>query len=247
MASSVARGVSITVKAKNGQTGFTPTPPAPPSVSCAYPLDAPQGEILAAGYDGRLTTSDGDQTVEYLIQSQLAGLFDWAAAPVNTLAGTGQKFDYSAPGKKAVEIQPLNLPTIVDGAVSAEVAIAVPNLSTIYSLRVGSNLSEGFFISAVSGFTPGVIAQNLPSPPTSVAIVYDKDANQIYIRYNGVNYQTTAANLTDVIMVASGTEFANVGAGDTGKAVRWRAETNASKLLGSFESGTTDPCGNLIS
>lgn len=213
-------------------------------ISCAYPLSGSEADVLAAGWDARLNLSADSQTVSYDIQSQLAGLYDWLALPPDALTAP-PTITMNTPGKKAIEMQPISMPKPTTGTITMEVAILPPDQSASFSLRVGWG-GLAYTISALNNFGDVIIASGLQELPTDLAIVYDGDTNEVYVRYNGANYATTSAALTEVIMVCSATEYQNVDAAFAGQTVQWRAETNAQNFIGSYEAGTTDICGNVI-
>ena len=233
--------------------GLSPQSGIRTPISCAYPLDAAAGEITGAGYAGKLTMTESDQTGAYTVQSGLGAPETHAAAPTNFTVGTSAKLDFSGTGKKAVEFQPqqFDLTNVSSGTTpyAMGMVVATPDFATLYVVNINhddSNPGKYKINTSESGFGVADLVTNISTLPTDVAIVYDGTAGQVYVRYNGTNYATTAATLSDMVGALAVTETAGTPAGTAGNVLRGRLETQAGSFTGSYESGTTDTCGNTV-
>lgn len=220
-------------------------------ISCAYPLNADSAEIIAGGFDARLTMSTDEQTGSYLTQS---GLLDFYRA---TMSVTGAYDDTvasfidmtSASSKKVVELQILSAPPLTGGTGSYRIEFSMlPDIiTTSYGIRLTAESDGTFTLQTTGGLTGGLIASGLTEAPSSLAYVFDSSTGQHYIRYNSVNYsvQSVASSVVAAMHpTVTVREDAGIDAADAGLNVQVRFETFSEGFIGDLESGTIDTCGN---
>lgn len=217
------------------------------SISCAYPLDASNEELVVALGTGRLSNVSADQQEgERVIVGGLSANTLERMAPTG-LPNPGSLLSLTE-GTYAVEFKVTNDPTYTGTNTGASLYLSGlllvgPGFSPLFGAGIQKNIN-GTFNVIDSANQP--VVSNLPTLPVGVAIVYDADAGEASIRYNGVNYGTTAVDLSSCFIILSCNEEAGIDPVNAGKAVRVRAETNAAEYDGSYAPGTTDPCGNVI-
>lgn len=235
--------------ARMGHYGLLLQQAATPAVGCAYPLDAPEAEVLTLGFVGRLTMSADEQEGSYVYRGGLAATETMAAFPTGLGATPSvATLDFST-GATAIEFQIPAFPAVetpTSGYVSATLVLTNPDASATYSAFVETNANNGgnFSIKADNGTSELIIAQGLAAPPASLGFV--SDGTNIYVRYNGVNYHPGPLPAIQLVAFIRVSESAALAAVDVGKTVTIRAETNAANFIGAYEVGTTDPCGNAI-
>lgn len=213
--------------------------------TCAYPLDASESELINLGFDGKLTMSNGDQTGEYTIQGGLTSNEQWGAAPTGVGSQEVATYDASI-GKKAIEtfVNEMGSGTYQDWY--SRVFIETADFSKRFEARVYPAADGTFDLWADSTeFMQTKIVDNIDlSLP--ISIITDADAGTTAVRYDGTDYQVSAIAWTDVIILMSAFEFSGVASEHAGKVIRRTIRTNAANYTGSYETGTTDICGNTI-
>lgn len=205
-------------------------------VSCAHPLDATEAALQAAGFTGRLSLSNNDQTGTRTFTS---GNGLWAMA-----SSVGQQLDFSV-GHKACQ---LNIDSFDDIVTSGNATFDVNFYDTSFS---GIVYGVGI-VATTSGFQVFV---NEAGSISSVSSVEVASRDQLGMSFNAsTGYVTLKANhevlavtpytpqaLIPIISVAQNALHAdNAGNSVTGTWITQAASITQADL------GTTDPCGNEI-
>lgn len=231
-----------------GARSLMPGAAAPPIV-CAYPLDASQAEIQAAGHFDKLTVSGDDQQTATLTIPQPASARSFAASFAGFTNPT-TRVDMST-GDVAWEWEFLT-PNTVEGniyKVSAEI-------SNYVDATVGAVLSLGGagYTLTLSHYNGGTITMLNNSPITVIGAVMtlgiQLSGNTCRAWINGV--EATLANNTNVLRknnmfaVVSVSEPATGDVDNTGKVIGARLVSDADQYTTPFPGGSVDLCGNEV-
>jgi len=215
----------------------------PGDISCLFPLDASLAEIQSVGLTGKLTIT-GEGQSGYLTLS--------TATQVDGMSVSGLQAGASIPfetGAVAVEFA-FDIPVIggttpdVIGRVNFYehgVVIGSPQ----FSLRVYANndgtFNQDVFIGVTQVYT-GVAASGSINAQALVS------SGVLRVWFEGTEVSLSSNAVSDVAMfpVAWIQKASGADAGDVGKTAQIQLITTAADMIGTYPSGTTDPCGNPV-
>ncbi|MDF2446961.1 MAG: hypothetical protein K0S46_2197 [Moraxellaceae bacterium] len=237
-----------------GQAVMTQQGGAAPPVSCAYPLNASEAEILllnGLGYTatGRLVLSNADQTGSYTVEGErVSAGAHWAFA-ANSTAGTGAKIDLAS-GMHAVEVV-LTAPAFVAGSDPVWITGIVASAALAVQVEVMLQALDGGTYALYLKDGGGNIYSDLAFATNTalVTLEFDADEGTFAARVNGsapVALARSAYTPGQCLLVLNSYEQPGILAGNAGKVFTgtWRAA--AADIVGPVSVGMTDPCGNAI-
>lgn len=227
---------------------FVASSAAPPIV-CAYPFDASQAEIQAAGYFDKLTVSGDDSQTATLTIPQPASARAFAASFAG-FTNPVTRVDMST-GDIAWEWE-FPTPANIDGnpyLVSADFSNYVDaTVSAVFEMQV-----SGYTLT-LSHFNGGTITMLGGQPVTVIGanmrLGFHLSGNTCRAWINGV--EATLANNTNVLRrnnmfaVVSVQEPAVGQASNAGKIIGARLVSAADQYTSPFPGGSVDLCGNEV-
>lgn len=216
-------------------------------ISCAYPLNATEGEIIAAGFNGRLDLSDNDQTGSLTLVGSRGTNFNAAAT-----SGSVQTLDFTS-GKTVVEWA-TSVPTslVTDPSEMGIICeLFTIDLAHTVSISVGTRTVMGVDTYVVAVATNGVrqyIDLAVVAPITTVALLIDADVNTLTAYVNNVPLVLTSNAVTPAqyLSLLSCQEDAGLDPADAGKVYSATLHSAAADMTTTFPAGTKDGCGTII-
>lgn len=230
-------------------------------ITCAYPLDASEAQLLAAGFSAKLVPSEDDTKGSYTIldgdtptppsATNLEGMVSEATA-------LGGSVDFSS-GKLGQEFV-FTIPQFTpDAAVSNPIIVISGGCFSggTYSWNVGAALNQDSTVylivsSKQAGAPVSQYAEPLvgASETFTVGVLLDNDAGVIRVWVDGDELTL----LDDTIPEGTSSQIPFICAqraerddnGAAGAVCSVQRVTNAADFTTPFPTGTIDPCGNAI-
>jgi hypothetical protein len=223
----------------------SPTPP----VSCAYPLNASEAELLALGLAGKLVMSGSEQIGTYTYQSGLGTLSYYGAAPTDVIPGPPATLDFST-GAHAAQV---NLD--IDAPLIAGNIFVVPNfLSTDFQEGFGAQITA-----TPGGFTTDIITKtggadttvytsgSVGTYPAALTFRVSAGVLRVWADNSELVLSDTAVASAEYFFFAQVGEDAGANAANAGlTASIGLASIAADITAATLPGGTTDPCGAAI-
>lgn len=223
-----------------------PVPPIPP-VSCAYPLD---GDITGAPFLPMTISGAGLQTATVAIAGGGTNA-NYLAVPSGVFPGPFATLDLST-GIRVVGFYP-TVPSAVNQAGNlpayrGEYTLVTTAFSTVLSVNITATTGGLFDIIVYVGATTAYTATGQASVPTFIAMIFNANTSTVSVQFDGTPVSLTADSYTPDTLVASVVvvESPYTAAGDAGKVVGGTIATDAADIPGTYPSGATDACGNVI-
>lgn len=228
-----------------------------PPISCAYPMDATEAQVIGWGFYGKPAMSEGDQKATFAVDMTTESTRYYAAAFADYYDGTATGFSLPS-GTSTFQVR-FEIPTFTGVG---------NNNGMIASARLNTPTNAGLIEVNVHCFTNGTHALEIKTADNS-GLYYDpaydnssgelvlgfeinKEAETIAVRKNGVPLTLSGSTFyysdAEHCLVAY-LEHGNaglLGAGDSGKSLSIEFITDAANITGTVSSGATDVCGNSI-
>lgn len=229
-------------------TGVLENQPSPGNIGCVFPMGASVAEVIAEGFDGRLTLTNNQQTGTLITEP---GTAVYGMLPINPDSPIG--FDIDA-GLRVVEFE-LSLQYlggVASGTLASAGLIVNSSGQSIVSALIRHEYDDAEAELAISALGHGLLySAFLGAGVVSVIIGFEFDAGAGTFRaiLDGAgplslsaNTYTPAANVVTYGLVYQ----TNLEPSDAGKVAVVTARTDAANITGSYAMGATDVCGNAL-
>lgn len=218
-----------------------------PVVACAFPLDADETEVQAAGADQRLTMSGGDQAFALTLAAG-GGSVVAAAFPADTLSGTGQQVDVSAGivAAGALRVTSFPLHAAADDGPELSLTLYSADFSKVNTILLTAK-ADGTALLQVFGTGISSVDTTLATPPDLVGLYFDAGTGQVGYVLDGVDQGYIGAYTgTNRVPMVQVTAPAGLDAAYDAETVSGEWVTAAADLGTGLPAGTTDPCANPV-
>jgi len=231
-----------------------------PAATCTFPLAETQTNVVLAGFDEKLSASNGDQTGTYAIQSLSGPTEVWAMVPAGVLQASNQVLDVST-GIIGVGFNPVQVSESDAGNVASSLrfydgtSIEV-EVTIVHSDGVPSAAGYHVYVQADNGSWGNFLVSGSTTKPDQIGVYFNNQSGDPDQGYWGISidgtdygYQYAFTGVSSLVPVLTVKEAGGSNQQDISRQGDQFVSTFVSTAAGitaSMPTGATDHCGNSL-